>query len=173
MLSFAATSQVNCRARWFCFRHFCTDDTAPSPSSSSSSSSSLSTLLSSSLHCVHCTHVLQASSAALSPKFLKGIKAHMQVRRTPSRIVSSIPHTPCPPLQWPRVLTLCILFATVDSTGTYRALASTAHPLLVDASSRRQWSNTQSLPPAGLVWLDGNVQVRAGCRLPVCVPTPE
>jgi hypothetical protein len=82
----------------------------------------------------------QASSAALSPKFLKGIRAHMQ---------------------WPRVLTLCILFATVDSRGTFRALASTAHPLLVDSSSRRQWSNPQTMPPAGLAWLDGNVQVSA------------
>jgi hypothetical protein len=82
----------------------------------------------------------QASSASLSPKFLKGIRAH---------------------LQWPRVLTLCIMFATIDAHGSMRALASTAHPLLVDAGSRRQWTNTQSLPPAGLAWLDGNVQVRS------------
>jgi hypothetical protein len=80
----------------------------------------------------------QASSASLSPKFVKGIRASMQ---------------------WPRVLTLCIFFATIDSQGTFRALASTAHPLLVDASSRRQWSNSQTLPPAGLAWFDGNVQV--------------
>jgi hypothetical protein len=80
----------------------------------------------------------QASSAALSPKFLKGIRAHMK---------------------WPRVLTLCILFATVDSRGIFCALASTAHPLLVDASSRRQWSNAQTMPLAGLAWLDGSVQV--------------
>ncbi len=81
----------------------------------------------------------QASSAALSPKFLKGIRAHME---------------------WPRVLTLCILFATIDSCGNFRALGSAAHPLLVDSNSRRQWSNAQALPPAGLSWLDGNVQVR-------------
>jgi hypothetical protein len=80
----------------------------------------------------------QAGSAALSPKFLKGIRACMQ---------------------WPRVLTLCIFFAVVDSRGTFRALASTAHPLLVDARSRRQWTSTQALPPAGLAWLDGNIQV--------------
>ena len=85
---------MNCRARWCCFCHCCTDDTATSSSSSSSSPSSSSLP---SLHCVKCTHVLQASSAALSPKFLKGIKAHMQVRRTPSRIVSSLPHTHTPP----------------------------------------------------------------------------
>lgn len=81
----------------------------------------------------------QAGSAALSPRFLKGIRARMQ---------------------WPRVLTLCIFLAAIDSRGTFRALASTAHPLLVDANSRRQWSNAQALPPAGLSWLDGNIQVR-------------
>jgi hypothetical protein len=80
----------------------------------------------------------RASSAALSPKFLAGIRSQMQ---------------------WPRVLTLCIFLAAVDSHGTIRALASTAHPLLVDAGSRRQWTNALAAPPAGLAWLDGNVQV--------------